>query len=65
MMLLNSLFLFPFPFPFGAPQVRQLAATELRKRVLSKDGKMWYQVPVDVRTQIKKGMLERMLVEPM
>jgi hypothetical protein len=59
--LLNSLSLF---LPFGA-QVRQLAATELRKRVLSKDGKMWYQVPVDVRTQIKKGMLERMLVEPM
>lgn len=44
-------------------QVRQLAAVELRKRVISKDGKMWQAVPVEIRAQIKANSLEAVLKE--
>ncbi|KAJ9106381.1 hypothetical protein QFC21_001527 [Naganishia friedmannii] len=44
--------------------VRQLAANELRKRVWFKDGKMWAGIPVEYKTRIKQGLLERCLVEP-
>lgn len=44
-------------------QVRQLASTELRKRILAKDFKFWQAVPLEFRTRIKQGLLERLLAE--
>lgn len=43
--------------------VRQFAATELRKRVYSKDHKLWIGVPHEYRERIKAGLLDRLLNE--
>lgn len=38
----------------SSPEVRQLAAVEMRKRVAAKSGSMWTLLPQDERTQIKE-----------
>ena len=38
--------------------MRQLAAVELRKRIINNDGAMWLLVPSAQRDEIKQKMLE-------
>lgn len=40
------------------PQIQQLAAVELRKRVGQGKTKFWAKTPVNVRTDIKTGLLQ-------
>ncbi len=47
-----------------APQIRQLAAVELRKRVTNGNGKLWTKTPEPVRGQIKANILTRLTQEP-
>jgi hypothetical protein len=44
-------------------QIRQLAAVELRKRIMTKDGKMWLQNSQEIRNQIKANVLEVVVKE--
>ncbi|OBZ65245.1 putative importin subunit beta-4 [Grifola frondosa] len=44
--------------------VRQLAAVELRKRVMQNSSELWIQVPQDEREQIKAKLPEIVLAEP-
>ncbi|ODO04783.1 hypothetical protein I350_05393 [Cryptococcus amylolentus CBS 6273] len=45
------------------PSIRQLAAVELRKRISSRDGKMWKKNPEQLRQQIKDSLLQRLTNE--
>ncbi|KAJ1984508.1 hypothetical protein H4R33_004360 [Dimargaris cristalligena] len=44
----------------AAPELRQLAAVELRKRVI----KQWVQVPTELQVSIQKHLLERVVQDP-
>lgn len=46
------------------PQIRQLAAVELRKRVGDNAGELWIQVSQEERNQIKSQLPEIVLNEP-
>lgn len=38
------------------PKIRQLAAVELRKRIMQKSGVLWVNLPQDQRDQIKSHL---------
>jgi len=55
------LFLFNPP---TSPQIRQLAAVEMRKRVSQNSGDLWTQLPPNEREEIKAKLPELILSEP-
>ncbi|KZT55244.1 ARM repeat-containing protein [Calocera cornea HHB12733] len=44
--------------------VRQIAGVELRKRVAGHGSKLWLENPLEIRTALKKNILEFVLIEP-
>ena len=44
-------------------KIRQLAAVELRKRILQKSGALWVNLPQDQRDQIKNKLPELIVRE--